>query len=220
MKFNGLLATDLSGSLDGITASRNKGGAYFRNRSTPTNPNSVRQQATRTALGNFSSRWSALLDQAQRDAWNTYSQNHTVKDALGNDIKISGLNWYIKFNTVLEDAAITAITAPPAGTAPVGFSSFSAAISSGTTCDVTFADALISGAVLQLWQTLPGTQGQTPNFKQARLVGYSAADASSPVEFTLPHTVAESEQSTIYGKQMNIKGQLSVSSVDTAVATA
>ena len=220
MKFNGLLATDLSGSLGGITASRNKGGAYFRNRATPTNPNSVRQQATRTALANFASRWTSLLDQAERDAWNTYAQTHTVKDALGNDIKISGLNWYIKFNSVLEDAALTAIVAPPPGVAPIGFSSFSVAVTAGTTGTVTFADALITGAVMQLWQTLPGTQGQTPNFKQARLVGYSAVIASSPVVFTLPHTVAVGEQSTFYGKQMNALGQLSVASVDGAIGAA
>jgi len=55
MKFQaGIFTPNLSGSAGGTTASRNRGGGYFRNKAVPTNPDTVFQQAARAILAAFS----------------------------------------------------------------------------------------------------------------------------------------------------------------------
>ena len=73
MKFIGTISTEMSGSLGGITASRNRGGAYFRQRVTPTNPNSTKQSQVRTIVQFLSDYWTNTLTQPQRDAWDNYN---------------------------------------------------------------------------------------------------------------------------------------------------
>ncbi len=218
MKYLGVLIGALSGSVGGITGSHNKGGGYLRLRSIPTNPNSTRQQATRSAFAQFASWWTTALNQAQRDLWNTYAQNHTIVDATGQDIYINGISWYIMFNSRLLDAGAVPIPGPPAGAAPNPLTTFTVDISALTTVDVTFTPVLAADQRMQLWMTLPGTAGQTPNFKQARLVGYSALAEASPWAATLPFQVQTTTQSTLYGFVMNDEGQVSTPLVDTDLA--
>jgi hypothetical protein len=98
MLFKGLLATEMSGSIAGITASHNAGGQYFRARAIPVNPSSIFQQNVRTALAVLANRWVTVLSQAQRDAWDNYGANMPVADRLGADRIRSGLNWYVACN--------------------------------------------------------------------------------------------------------------------------
>jgi len=99
MLFKGLLATEMSGSIAGITASHNRGGQYFRARAIPVNPSSTRQQVIRGAMSALAIRWTNTLTQPQRDAWDVYAQNVPVKDKLGASRKLTGLNWFSACNT-------------------------------------------------------------------------------------------------------------------------
>lgn len=98
MKFKPVLGSELSGSIGGITASHNMGGAYLRNRVIPTNPNSPFQQAVRSLVGQLTSAWLNALTVAQRTAWETYAANVPLLDALGEPINVSGLNMYVRSN--------------------------------------------------------------------------------------------------------------------------
>jgi hypothetical protein len=218
MKYFGLIIGGLSGSIGGITGSHNKGGVYIRARAIPTNPNSVRQQATRNAFALWAGNWTNALTQEFRDQWNTYAQNHTIEDALGQDIHINGISWYIMLNSRLFDAGFGTNSGPPPGAEPGGYTTFTVDISALNTVDVTFSAAHAPTEAMQLWMTLPGTAGQTPNFKQARLVGYSPLEQASPWAATLPFAVVSGTQSTFYGKRMNANGQVSVPLVDTDLA--
>lgn len=73
MKFKGTIGADLSGSLGGIVASHNRGGTYFRFRSTPVNPRSARQVLVRTIIQQLSDAYANILTQAQRDAWDNWA---------------------------------------------------------------------------------------------------------------------------------------------------
>lgn len=114
MLFKGLLATQLSGSMDGITASHNKGGTYFRNRATPTNPSTSFQMTIRNAMGILTTRWLDDLTQAQRDGWQTYADNVTLTNRVGDAINVSGQNMYVRSNvsviqigeTIIDDAPV------------------------------------------------------------------------------------------------------------------
>ena len=112
MLFKGLIATALSGSLDGITASRNRGGQYFRKRATPTNPNSTNQQEVRAAMGALSSGW-RLLTQDQRDNWTSYA-DQTPVEIQGETRFLTGFQQYIKGNTPREYFEVDRIDDGPA----------------------------------------------------------------------------------------------------------
>ncbi len=98
MKFRPLLGTDLSGSVGGIVASHNRGGAYFRNRSIPVNPSTVFQTAVRNAVSQLSTAWGEDLTQVQRDQWDAYAAAVSVIDAIGQSIFLTGQQMYIRSN--------------------------------------------------------------------------------------------------------------------------
>jgi len=99
MKFTPLLAGAMSGSMGGCVASHNKGGAYFRRRSVPTDPLSTFQSVVRGSLGGLSQLWVNTLTALQRTAWDNYALNVGWIDALGQSIQLSGLNHYVRANS-------------------------------------------------------------------------------------------------------------------------
>lgn len=98
MKMTPSLAGAYSGSVGGLTASHNKGGAYFRRRSVPTDPASADQVVVRGLLGNLAQEWNDTLTQSQRSGWDTYAANVSWVDSLGQSIQLSGINHYIRSN--------------------------------------------------------------------------------------------------------------------------
>lgn len=96
----GLGVADARGSAGGVTASRNKSGAYFRARVKPVNPKSTRQEAARTYVAFFAQRWHEDLTVVQRGLWETYAAAVTMKNGLGETIHLSGYNQYMRTNCV------------------------------------------------------------------------------------------------------------------------
>ena len=112
MKFKSALATQVSGSIGGFTASHNRGGMYLRSRAIPTDPASGLQTTRRLYFGIFSAYW-AELSQANRDAWNLYGENVEVTDALGNAIKLSGQQWFVGSASVRARSGFSLVEAGP-----------------------------------------------------------------------------------------------------------
>lgn len=132
MKFTPLLGAQLSGSLAGITASRNRGGAYFRERAIPVQPNTSFQAVIKAIFGGLSTRWSATLTTIQRAAWDQYADGTPLIDVNGDEFIPTGLNMYIRGNTALSqneqmivDNGPTTLGLPTV--APLGVSSMSTA---------------------------------------------------------------------------------------------
>ena len=113
MKYTGGIVAGGSGSIGGCTFSRNRFGSYIRNRSIPVNPNSIYQQTVRNALTTLSSRWSQTLTGAQRSAWETYAANVPTTDWEGNQIFLTGFNWYVGCNTLRIQSTLSIIDAGP-----------------------------------------------------------------------------------------------------------
>ena len=89
-----------SGKQGGIVWSHNAGGPYVRNRAIPTNPNTDRQVAVRNAVRSLTIVWETVLTQAQRDAWDVYGSNVAWTNRVGASIKLTGLNHFIRSNTI------------------------------------------------------------------------------------------------------------------------
>lgn len=105
--------SQISGSVGGNTFSRNRSGAYVRNRSIPVNPNSSRQQTARANMSAAVIAWGQTLTEAQREAWRLYAASVPVKNRLGQNIYLTGQNMYVRTFTARALAGITAIAAAP-----------------------------------------------------------------------------------------------------------
>ena len=79
MKYVGTIGTQLSGSLAGVTASRNKAGAYFRQRAVPVQPNTQAQIAAKASFGAAAPIYRAL-PATNKSLWNQFAEtNYTPK---------------------------------------------------------------------------------------------------------------------------------------------
>ena len=101
-----------SGKIGGHVASRNRGGAYFRTKVTPVNPDTAAQAAARASLSTFSQGWRSLTA-AERAAWNAAVSDFAKTDVFGDLKNPSGFNLYIRLNRVIAELGGSAITDPP-----------------------------------------------------------------------------------------------------------
>lgn len=96
MLFRGLMVTSLSGSLDGLVASHNRGGPYFRNRTVPTDPQTQPQLDMRAAMADVYNGWAAMTED-QRAAWSSYAQTLTVANRIGDRHTLTGFTAWSQF---------------------------------------------------------------------------------------------------------------------------
>ena len=133
-----------SGKLGALVASHNKGGQYLRARTTPTNPNTVQQQAVRNAVRTLGPRWVETLNEDQQGAWETYAANVTLPNRLGDQMHVSGLSMYIRSNVSRLQAGLDIVDDAPViydlGAAPaIGAISIGANELAGATGTITLA---------------------------------------------------------------------------------
>jgi hypothetical protein len=105
--------SSVSGSIKGITFSKNRGGQYVKGRSSPTNPNTTQQQTIRTILSDLSNLWVNTLSQADRNKWADYAANVPVTNRLGDSINLSGINMYVRCNSPRIQAGFARVDTAP-----------------------------------------------------------------------------------------------------------
>jgi len=108
-----ILDVPQSGSVAGVTSSRNRFGQYRRTRATPVNPNTTPQAAARARLTTWSAAWRDLTE-AQRIAWRAYAEAHPKTDSLGQTVTNTGHQAYVGVNSLLELLGEVAAATPPA----------------------------------------------------------------------------------------------------------
>lgn len=119
---------EMRGSIAGNTFSRNRGGAYSRNRVTPLNPRSATQQLVRSAITDLSTQWSTVLSQAQRDSWTSLAQAFPATDVFGAAIVLTGLQMFVRQNTPLAYIGETLLLNPPVNLDVDALTDFSAVV--------------------------------------------------------------------------------------------
>ena len=202
-----------SGKMGGLVWSHNKGGPYIRTRTIPTNPNSSRQQAVRSFLAQMSVSWELLTDE-QRNAWNSWAVENPLTNPIGNSYVRTGHQAYTGLNARLLDAALPVIDDPPSKGAPLALISFTVSYTDGDSVSVAYSPALSASVCLALWMSLPQAGEGNPNFAQARLAGYSALTAPSPIAMELPFTVTDSFVVNFWGARVSDEGMVGVASKD------
>lgn len=107
MKIIPALTGPMSGKLGGIVASRNRGGQYFRRRSTPVNPNSQLQTEVRANFATLVSYWNNELDDSERQTWALWAANTPRLDSLGQTHVLTAQNAFIGFNSLRIQASLS-----------------------------------------------------------------------------------------------------------------
>jgi len=90
-----------------------RGLAVVREFEAPTQPNTVRQVAVRAIFTEISNYWANTLTEGLRTAWANFVLRWT--DLWGNEVSLTGLNLFQKFNFILRDSgrAFQETTPPP-----------------------------------------------------------------------------------------------------------
>jgi len=89
----GALMVDGRGKIGGQVASKNRSGAYMKNKVTPINPRSQAQILVRSYLAAASSAWGSL-DQSLRSAFDSAVNDWTSTNIFGDSVKPTGKNLF------------------------------------------------------------------------------------------------------------------------------
>jgi len=103
-----------SGSIAGDTHARNRFGNYVRARTKPINPKSPRQMAARILWMMLAEQWrESPMTPAIREAWETYASSVNWNNALGEVVKLTGYNHFLRSNAARLAAGLEMVTAGP-----------------------------------------------------------------------------------------------------------
>lgn len=112
IKFGGGVA-DARGSVGGTVFSRNRFGAYTRNRTIPVNPGTSPQTKIRSIMSVCRNAWFSTLTAAQRTAWDTYAAGVAMTNRIGEVIHLTGWNHFVRSASSLLYADESIVAAGP-----------------------------------------------------------------------------------------------------------
>lgn len=210
---------DARGSIGGQVHSRNRFGNYIRARTTPVNPQSSRQNKVRASVGSLAQRWSNVLTQAQRNAWEVYAAAITRTNKLGAQILLTGFNHFIRSNTPLEQSDLTVVDAGPTTlTLPPTDPEMVATVDeTNQQISVAFDDALDwidqdDGHML-VFMSAPKATGTNFIGGPFRLAGVIDGDSTTPPTtpqlLSVPFPVAENQEVVVRARIAEEDGRLS-----------
>lgn len=165
---------EISGAIAGTVFSRNRGGAYARNRVKPLNPKSNSQANVRSRLGINSTGWRTLTE-AQRLNWNGWAATHPVINRLGNSVVLTGSQAYTQINNarVANGDSATPSTVPgePVFTADIIDVTAAVVIDvSSSLVTVTLGAGAVAGQILNVYATPFVSPGVANAQAQMRLI--------------------------------------------------
>ena len=176
--FMKILDVPQSGSLAGVTSSRNRFGQYRRTRATPVNPNSAYQGVVRNRLAANSAAWRALTA-LQRAGWTSLGTMLTRTDSLGQSYTLTGFQAFCSVNSNNLAAGNAVANDAPALTTPVGLLTATITLTAAAASVAYTTTPLPTGARLFVFASPQRSSGRTYE-GDYRLVHVSAAAAASP----------------------------------------
>lgn len=105
------IVDNISGKLNGSVFARNKGGAYIRSKSNPTNPQTSSQMAQRATFGGVSQLWRNLTP-SQRSNWDATAADYPYQNSLGDTKILSGFALHQQLNSNLSVIGQPTVSAP------------------------------------------------------------------------------------------------------------
>ena len=172
----GALAVAGSGKINGFVASKNRGGSYFRTKTTPSNPQSIKQQVARAILASLSTAWAGLTEN-QRLSWSGAVSNFATTDIFGDLRNPSGINLFVKLNTNCINGNFQQLVAAPDKVA-VPFEEINSVeiMNNGNDGFVEFNTSVLDGLTVFVSATPPLSQGVKFVKNKLRLLGAFVVD--------------------------------------------
>ena len=157
----GALVGDYSGSLGSTTFSRNKGGAYMKNKSIPVNTITPARTAVRQGLAGISSGWRILSD-ASRNAWANFAASLPKVGVFGLPKLLSGHQMYVSCNQNLLKVSEAVISVPGAVPTITSEASVTVAAAAGAgTMTLSFPTAIAATEKIYVSMSAPLSAGLT-----------------------------------------------------------
>lgn len=219
-----------SGNLGATVYSHNRYGAYLRPRTVPVNPNTKRQVDARNRVKTLTVRWQNVLTQSQRDAWDLYGANVPMPGRMGTERRLTGLNHYVRTNTIamqanlaiIDDAPVIFTLAGPENT--LGGSSSEATQQLTLSYDDTAVWADEDGAAQLFYQGRLVNSGIKffggPYRYIGVVLGNSATPPTSPEVLTSAWPFAANQRQWVRSRIMRADGRLSGPALASFLASA
>lgn len=214
----GVVAGAPSGSVGAVVFSHGRSGSYMRTKVIPTNPKSAAQVLARNRMSALSNFWYNGLTSTERAGWDTYAANVPVTNRIGQQIYLTGMNWYIGCNSLRDQAGgtITWLADAPTIFNLASFNIISASISEAAQTLATFFETgddwnADDGAVLG-YMTRP--QNASVNFNNLpyryadTMIGDTAVPLTSPQQLAIPFPVVEGQRVFVRFNCINPDGRI------------
>lgn len=225
MLFKSSIFDKASGSLNGTVFSHNRFGMYVRQRSTPVNPSTQRQQDVRAVFTSLVADWSEVLTQAQRDAWNLFGNSVEVLNKVGDPVNLTGLNHFVRSNSVLLQCGLPQVDdGPTTFSLPSVDPTLVATASEATQLlSIAFDDALEwldeDDAGLAVLMASPKGVGVNflggPMRYAGVLLGDSSTPLTTPQTMAVPFVVTEDQKTQVQCRIARADGRVSAPFWDT-----
>jgi hypothetical protein len=183
MKF---LDVPQSGSLAGVTSSRNRFGQYKRSRATPVQPNTPQQLVQRARMSTNAAGWRALTD-AQRAGWLSLGLMMSRTDSLGQVYTLNGFLAYCSVNNNKLDAGDAIVSDAPALVTPPQLLTATVTLTAAAFSVAYTGTPLGAGERLFTFASPQQSAGRKFN-ADYRLIAVSAAAAVSPANILAAYT--------------------------------
>lgn len=177
----GSIAAAASGQIGGLVASRNRYGPYFRNNSSPVNPNTAAQQLVRSAMTQATQRWRDVVTAAQREGWQEYANGTPLRDVFGLTQVMSGNVMYVRVNAILIRYGETPIDDAPVTPGQGGqmVPTITGDVATGINLTA-FTPSLVAGDFIQISES-DGAVSQARNFFNGPFAAFGALSAGDVV---------------------------------------
>lgn len=175
-----------SGALGGLVFSHGRGGAYMRSRVIPTNPSSSFQVLARNRMSALTNYWFNGLTVAERQSWDTYAANVPVTNRIGQQIYLTGMNWYVASNSLRDQAGGTITWLADAPTV-FNLASFALDVVTASEATQAISAPYVAGSdwedddgALLLWATRPQNLTRNYNNLPYRYAGAEYGNTATP----------------------------------------
>lgn len=176
----GAIIVDGRGKLGGHVASKNRSGAYLRTKVTPSNAQTVFQNAVRAIFTLLSQAWRGLT-QGERDAWSAAVPDYAKTNIFGDLVNPSGSNLFQRLNNNLLSVGEAQITTPPLPDA-VGACIITSATNAvgAATMTLVFDGPVPANTTVKVFATAPMSAGKSFVKSEYRQIGTMPAAEASP----------------------------------------
>jgi len=209
-----------SGSIAGDTHARNRFGNYIRPRTKPVDPKSARQMAARLLVIMLAEQWREdPMTDVIRGVWDTYAAAVAMQNRLGQEVRLTGFNHFIRSNCARIAAGLELVTAGPTNLGlPSADPTFEVAASEASgELSVTFDNTKPWGdedeAALSVEMHIP--QSASRNFfggpwrNAGAILGVTGTPPTSPAVLDAPFSLVEGQKTRCRARIIRADGRAS-----------